>query len=114
MKWWNELKKGDVVFIKTDRPATSGPGNVVNIGRKYIEVFVRGRSVRVRKSDGCVHEYPCFPIARNRDEYLKYCELKQKLRSVSDRINEMCRDNSYRPDEEMIKLMINLLDAKSD
>lgn len=112
MTWWNEVKCGDTVYVKTDRAATSGQGEVYRVGRKYFDVWVKGRSVEVNKKTGCTTTYPSFPVSRNKAEHDHMCALRQRIREASDVLNTMARDSTLRPDEDFLNNLSKLLDAK--
>ncbi len=110
-KWWLSLKIGDRVYVPLERNSRSGMAEVYGNGRKYISLSLAGRPIRVRKSDGCIDEYPYNQICRDEKDHMDFIWQRKRFREASDSLVKLAlsKPRVSKADADAIELLLQSL-----
>lgn len=107
-KWWMDLKPGDKVYVRMEREKDCGAAEVYSVGRKYILVSLRGRSIHVLKSDGCTEDYPKFPVYVSEEDFRDQMRLQKAFRDAVSLYTNLTRDRNFRATASHVERMQQL------
>lgn len=87
--WWLSLKAGDTVYVPMERDKQSGLAKVYSSGKKYIHISLHGTPIRVRKSDGCVEDYPYNQICRDEKDHMDSVWQRKRFRDAVSNLERL-------------------------
>lgn len=114
-QWWLSLKTGDHVYVPMERSSRSGMAEVYSNGRKYLSISLGGTPMRVRKSDGCIDNYPYNQICRDEKDHMDAVWQRKRFREASESLTKLVSSKARvsKEDADAIEALLMRLSLES-